>query len=64
MDSFGALKPCAFAIAALDLWQQGHQESGFTGAGVDANGFWTPVSLLGMGVCVLQQIRLLSSLKL
>lgn len=64
MDSFGALKPCAFAIAVLDLWQQGHKESGFTDVGVDANDFWTPVGLLGMGVCVLQQISLLSSLKL
>lgn len=43
IDSFGA--PCAFAIPGLGLWQQGHQESGFTSAGVDANGFGTPVGL-------------------
>lgn len=30
MDGFGALKPCALAIPELGLWQQGHQESGFS----------------------------------
>lgn len=35
MDGFGALKPCA--LAGLGLWQQGHQESGFSvGVGIGA----------------------------
>lgn len=39
MDSFGALKPCALVIPGFGLWQQGHQESGFTSVGVDAGQF-------------------------
>lgn len=67
MDSFGALKPCALVIPGFGLWQQGHQESGFTSVGVDASGFWTKVSLCPAirhgGVCF-AAISLLSGLRL